>query len=115
MKISDVTSQKQLDELTAGQVGQAAGSGVRAVGAGVGNFAKGFAQGLMGKKPEPTGSAPSAGTTAKPAAGAAPKGAPAAGGAGQSSLDPIKDAISKLSPKQRAAIRTQIAKKAGVQ
>ncbi len=105
MKISDVTSQKQLDELTAGQVGQAAGSGVRAVGAGVGNFAKGFAQGLMGKKPEPAGSAPSAGTTAKPAAG----------GAGQSSLDPIKDAISKLSPKQRAAIRTQIAKKAGVQ
>jgi hypothetical protein len=114
MKISDITTQKQLDELDAGQAGHAAGSGVRAVGAGVGNFAKGFAQGLMGKKPEPKDTTASAGTDAKPAAGAAPKGASAASGAGQGSLDTIKDAISKLSPKQRAAIRTQIAKKAGV-
>jgi hypothetical protein len=91
MKIDDITTQRQLDELDAAQAGNTVGSKVRAVGAGVSNFAKGFAQGFMGKKPGP--------------------GTPAS----NQPLDTIKDAISKLSPKQRAAIRTQIAKKAGVQ
>lgn len=101
MKIDDITTQRQLDELDAAQAGNTVGSKVRAVGAGVGNFAKGFAQGFMGKKPGP-------GTPAS-------NQSPATNAAASGSLDTIKDAISKLSPKQRAAIRTQIAKKAGVQ
>jgi hypothetical protein len=110
MKISDISSQRQLSELDAAQMGQSAGSGVRTIGANVGGFAKGFAQGLMGKKPNPSaGSAPSTNANTKPNAGAK-----TTAGTGQGSLDTIKDAISKLSPKQRAAIRTQIAQKAGV-
>lgn len=87
MKINDVIVENQIDELTAGEVGQAAGKATRAVGSGIKNFAKGFAQGVTGK------------------AGAAPA---------NDALKDIKDAIAKLSPKQRAALRTQIAKKAGV-
>lgn len=111
MKIDDLVKEQRVDELSAGQVGQAAGSGVRAVGKGIADFSKGFAQGFMGKKPgDATTTQPTAG---KPAASAAPKGAPA-GTAAKGPLDDIKSAIIKLSPKQRAAIRAQIAKKAGV-
>ena len=88
MKISEFAVDRQIDELTAGEVGTAAGKATRAVGSGIKNFAKGFAGGVTGK------AAPN--TTANP------------------TLDPIKAAISKLNPKQQAALRTQLAKKAGV-
>ena len=88
MKISEFAVDRQIDELTAGEVGTAAGKATRAVGSGIKNFAKGFAGGVTGK------AAPN--TTAN------------------STLDPIKAAISKLNPKQQAALRTQLAKKAGV-
>ena len=87
MKINDVIVEQSVDEISAAGVGQAAGKGIRAVGSGIKNFAKGFAQGVSGKD------------------GAAPAG---------DSLKNIKASISKLSPKQIAALRTQIAKKAGV-
>lgn len=105
MKINDVVKEQRVDELDAGQVGQAIGKGVKAVGTGISNFAKGFKAGWSGQ-----GNAPSA------AAGAAPKGAPAgkATTAAKGPLDDIKTAITKLSPKQRAALRKQIAQKAGI-
>jgi hypothetical protein len=90
MKISEFAVDRQIDELTAGEVGAAAGKATRAVGTGIKNFAKGFAGGVTGKKTEPT-------TKANPV------------------LDPIKASIAKLNPKQQAALRTQLAKKAGVQ
>ena len=49
MKISEFTEHEQLDELSAADAGNKIGGGVRAVGSGVKNFAKGFGQGLMGK------------------------------------------------------------------
>lgn len=107
MKINDVVSENKLDELTAGEVGTGLGKGVRAVGTGIADFAKGFGQGLMGK----TGS--TAPSTAPQASKAAGKGA-APSTSGSDPLASIKSAITKLSPKQRAALRTQIAKKAGV-
>jgi hypothetical protein len=90
MKISEFAVDRQIDELTAGEVGAAAGKATRAVGTGIKNFAKGFAGGVTGKTTEPT-------TKANPV------------------LDPIKASIAKLNPKQQAALRTQLAKKAGVQ
>ena len=95
MKISEFAVNKQVDELTAGDVGTAAGKATRAVGSGIKNFAKGFAGGVTGKTAPAPNAAPSA--TANPG------------------LDPIKASIAKLNPKQLAALRTQIAKKAGVQ
>jgi hypothetical protein len=90
MKISEFAVDRQVDELTAGDVGTAAGKATRAVGSGIKNFAKGFASGVTGK-------------TAAPATKSNPV------------LDPIKASIAKLNPKQQAALRTQLAKKAGVQ
>lgn len=90
MKINDVIVE-QVDEISAAGVGAAAGKATRAVGSGIKNFAKGFASGVTGK-PDPATTS----STSNP------------------TLDPIKSAISKLSPKQIAALRTQIAKKAGV-
>ena len=66
----------------------AAGKATRAVGSGIKNFAKGFASGIKGQADSKTKANPT--------------------------LDPIKAAISKLNPKQQAALRTQLAKKAGV-
>lgn len=94
MKINDVIAEQQVDELSASDVGQAAGKATRAVGSGIKNFAKGFASGVTGKD-APT-------TKPTPAAKSNP------------TLDPIKASIAKLNPKQLAALRTQIAKKAGV-
>lgn len=90
MKINDVITEQGVDEISAAGVGQAAGKGIRAVGSGIKNFAKGFAQGVSGK-------ADNANTMGS-----------------DDSLKDIKASISKLSPKQLAALRTQIAKKAGV-
>ena len=90
MKISEFTDNSHIDELNATDVGAAAGKATRAVGSGIKNFAKGFASGVTGK-------------TAAPATKANPV------------LDPIKASIAKLNPKQQAALRTQLAKKAGVQ
>ena len=88
MKISEFAVDRQVDELNAGDVGAAAGKATRAVGSGIKNFAKGFASGVTGK--------------AAPSAKANP------------TLDPIKASIAKLNPKQQAALRKQLAKKAGV-
>jgi hypothetical protein len=90
MKISEFAVDRQVDELTAGDVGAAAGKATRAIGTGIKNFAKGFAGGVTGKTTAPA-------TNANPV------------------LDPIKASIAKLNPKQQAALRTQLAKKAGVQ
>ena len=95
MKISEFTDNSHIDEISAADAGAAAGKATKAVGAGVKkaagaigsgikNFAKGFASGV---KP-----------SAKP----------------NPALDPIKASIAKLNPKQLAALRTQVAKKAGV-
>jgi hypothetical protein len=89
MKISEFAVDRQVDELTAGDVGAAAGKATRAIGTGIKNFAKGFAGGVTGKTTAPA-------TKANPV------------------LDPIKASIAKLNPKQQAALRTQLAKKAGV-
>jgi hypothetical protein len=89
MKISEFAVDRQVDELTAGDVGAAAGKATRAIGTGIKNFAKGFAGGVTGKTTTPA-------TKANPV------------------LDPIKASIAKLNPKQQAALRTQLAKKAGV-
>jgi hypothetical protein len=86
MKISEFAVDKQVDELTAGEVGAAAGKATRAVGSGIKNFAKGFASGGSGKDTK----------TASP------------------QLNVIKSSIAALNPKQQAALRTQLAKKAGV-
>lgn len=91
MKISEFTDNSHIDEISAGEVGAAAGKATRSVGSGIKNFAKGFAGGVTGKSDPATASSKSNPT-----------------------LDPIKAAISKLNPKQLAALRTQIAKKAGV-
>ena len=96
MKISEFAVDRQVDELTAGDVGTAAGKATRAVGSGIKNFAKGFAGGVTGKTTAPA-------TKDKPGATA------------NTGLDTIKASIAKLNPKQLAALRTQIAKKAGVQ
>ena len=96
MKISEFTDNSHIDEISAGEVGAGIGKATRAVGSGIKNFAKGFASGVKG-----TG-APAAKTNAAPAAKT------------NATLDPIKASISKLNPKQLAALRTQIAKKAGV-
>ena len=119
---------QQLDELTAGQVGTAVGKGVGAVAKGVGSVAggiagagKAFMTGFRSGKEVVGGT----GSAAKPAAGAAPasgakaaSGQPAAGaapsGVASTNLKTIQDAIAQFSPKQRAAIRTMVAKKAGV-
>ena len=91
MKISEFAVDKQVDELSAGEVGTAAGKATRAVGSGIKNFAKGFASGVTGK------AAPS------------DKATPA-----NPQLKSIKSSIAALNPKQQAALRTQLAKKAGV-
>ena len=104
MKISEFTDNSHIDEISAGEVGAGIGKATRAVGSGIKNFAKGFASGVKG-----TG-APAAKTNAAPAAKT--NAAPAA--KTNATLDPIKASISKLNPKQLAALRTQIAKKAGV-
>jgi hypothetical protein len=88
MKISEFAVDRQVDELTAGEVGAAAGKATRAVGSGIKNFAKGFASGVSGK---------------------ADKAAPA-----NPQLKSIKSSIAALNPKQQAALRKQLAKKAGV-
>ena len=88
MKISEFAVDRQVDELSAGEVGTAAGKATRAVGSGIKNFAKGFAGGVKGQTTPATKSNPA--------------------------LDPIKASIAKLNPKQQAALRTQLAKKAGV-
>jgi len=90
MKISEFAVDRQVDELTASDVGTAAGKATRAVGSGIKNFAKGFAGGVTGKTTAPA-------TKSNPV------------------LDPIKASIAKLNPKQQAALRKQLAKKAGVQ
>ena len=117
MKIHEFADKDQLDELSAGEVGAGLGKGVRAVGTGVKNFAKGFGQGLMGN-------VPGKGKNAAPAAAAAPKGKPtkpvaapvakAAQPAAGLNMDVMKKSIVAFNPKQRAAIRQQAAKKAGV-
>ena len=95
MKVSEFT-ESSIEEITANDAGVAAGKATKAVGTGVKKaagaigsgiktFAKGFGQGFAGKA-----------TKANPA------------------LDSIKASIAKLNPKQLAALRTQIAKKAGV-
>ena len=119
---------QQLDELTAGQVGTAVGKGVGAVAKGVGSvaggiagagkaFMTGFRSGkeVVGGTGSAAGAAPASGAKAasgqpasKPAAGAAPSGV------ASTNLKTIQDAIAQFSPKQRAAIRTMVAKKAGV-
>ena len=91
MKISEFAVDRQVDELTAGEVGTAAGKATRAVGSGIKNFAKGFAGGVTGK------AAPS-----DKAVSASPQ------------LKSIKSSIAALNPKQQAALRKQLAKKAGV-
>jgi len=91
MKISEFTDNSHIDEISAGEVGAGIGKATRAVGSGIKNFAKGFASGVKGNT--------------------APAPAPAA--KTNPTLDPIKASISKLNPKQLAALRTQIAKKAG--
>ena len=98
MKVSEFTD-SSIEEITASDAGVAAGKATKAVGtgikkaagaigSGIKNFAKGFGQGVNPK--------------AAPTAKASP------------ALDPIKAALAKLNPKQLGAIRTQIAKKAGV-
>ena len=123
MKISEFTEHEQLDELSAADAGNKIGGGVRAVGSGVKNFAKGFGQGLMGKKNAPAKSAPAAAaapkvTPTKPSAPAAKPGtAPAAKVAQPATspnMDVMKKSIASMQPKQRAAIRQQASKKAGV-
>ena len=106
MKIHEFADNDQLDELSAGEVGAGLGKGVRAVGTGVKNFAKGFGQGLMGNVPGK-------------GKNAAPKGNPSntvvkSKVAGNVNIDAMKKSIAALNPKQRVALRTQIAKKAGV-
>lgn len=91
MKISEFAVDKQVDELTAGEVGTAAGKATRAVGSGIKNFAKGFAGGVTGK------------------AASSDKATPAS-----PQLKSIKSSIAALNPKQQAALRKQLAKKAGV-
>ena len=88
MKISEFTDNNHIDEISAGEIGTATGKAARAVGSGIKNFAKGFASGVTGKS--------------SPTAKANP------------TLDPIKTSIAKLNPKQQAALRKQLAKKAGV-
>jgi hypothetical protein len=128
MKIHEMLEDQQLDELTAGQVGTAVGKGVGAVAKGVGAVAggiagagKAFMTGFRGGKEvvggtgSTAGAAPASGAKAagvqpavKPAASAAPSGV------ASNNLKTIQNAISQFSPKQRAAIRTMAAKKAGV-
>tara|TARA_B100000497_G_C7555457_1_gene335415 strand:+ start:164 stop:421 length:258 start_codon:yes stop_codon:yes gene_type:complete len=84
MKISEFTDNNHIDEISAGEIGTATGKAARAVGSGIKNFAKGFASGVKGQ------------ATANPA------------------LDSIKVSIAKLNPKQKLALRKQLAKKAGV-
>jgi hypothetical protein len=86
MKISEFTDNSHIDELDAADVGNAAGKAARSVGSGIKNFAKGFASGVKGQ------------TVSK----------------SNPTLDPIKASIAKLNSKQQAALRTQLAKKAGV-
>jgi|TARA_R110002124_G_scaffold197881_4_gene364922 hypothetical protein len=112
MKISEFTEHEQLDELSAGEVGAGLGKGVRAVGTGVKNFAKGFGQGLMGSGKEknvaqPDTTAPK-GKSTKPVAKANPGKTPG------SNVMSIQQAITKLNPKQQASIRQLAAKQAGV-
>ena len=122
MKISEFANDEQIDELNAQDVGTGLGKGVRAVGTGVKNFAKGFGQGLMGnvpgkdKKPAPS-AAPAAKAnpaTTKAATTAKPAAAPAAKAATGPNIDSIKTSVASFKPKQRVAIRQQAAKKAGV-
>ena len=102
MKISEFTDNSHIDELDAADVGNAAGKATRAVGtgakkvagavgSGIKNFAKGFASGVTGK------------------AASSDKAAPAS-----PQLKSIKSSIAALNPKQQAALRKQLAKKAGV-
>jgi|TARA_B110000259_G_scaffold50883_1_gene59945 hypothetical protein len=118
MKISEFTEHEQLDELSAADAGNKIGGGVRAVGSGVKNFAKGFGQGLMGKKNAPAAAAAPKVTPTKPGAPAAKPGtAPAAKvaqPAASPNMDAMKKSIASMQPKQRAAIRQQASKKAGV-
>ena len=99
MKISEFAVDRQVDELTAGDVGAAAGKATRAVGTGVKkatgavgsgikNFAKGFASGV--------------------------KGTTTPGKTPGSNVMAIQQAIAKLNPKQQASIRQLAAKQAGV-
>lgn len=142
MKINDIIlEQRQLDELTAGQVGTAVGKGVGAVargaGAVVGGIAgagKAFMKGYRGGKAVVGGDNA---TTAKSAAGqrqaAAPNTAPGQAAATQTpqaaapkqatgqpaagkpvDMKAIQAAISKLPQNQRASLRSIVAKKAGV-
>ena len=81
MKFNDMVSENKLDELSPGEVVTGLGKGVKSVGSGIANFAKGFGQGLMGKQ------------------------------AGVSTKDPLKDikaAISKLNAEQLADLRKHI-------
>lgn len=129
MKISEFANDEQIDELNAQDVGTGLGKGVRAVGTGVKNFAKGFGQGLMGKVPSKDAkTAPAAApaakgkpTTAPKAGKAAPSAKPAAAPAAKAAqpaagpnMDTIKSSVASFNPKQRVAIRQQAAKKAGV-
>ena len=93
MKISEFVVDKHVDEISAAGVGAAAGKATRAVGSGIKNFAKGFASGVTGKDDTAT---KASSTKANP------------------TIDPIKASIAKLNPKQQAALRKQLAKKAGV-
>ena len=94
MKISEFTDNSHIDEISAGEVGAGIGKATRAVGSGIKNFAKGFAGGATGKV---NGLYP-----------------------GSRKLSPeehisiMKTSITKFNPKQIAALRTQLAKKAGV-
>jgi hypothetical protein len=84
MKITDIINEHELQE---GPLLNKIGSTAKAVGSGIKNFAQGFAKGV--------------------------KGEPKSTAAG-SPLDDIKVAIGKLNPTQQAALRKQIAQRAGV-
>ncbi|MGY8867122.1 MAG: hypothetical protein ACKVJK_16115, partial [Methylophagaceae bacterium] len=78
-----------IDELDATSAGAAVGKAAGAIGSGIKNFAKGFGQGVKGGAKAPGA------TKANP------------------TLNPIKLSIAKLNSKQQAALRIQLAKKAG--
>jgi len=115
MRINDIVSETQIDELNAQDVGRAAakgakalGKGVKAVGGAVGSAAQGFTKGFAGEF---------TGKKSTPAAGAAPtaqKKTPMPGktksASGAMNLDSIKTAISKLNPKQQQALKQQLAR-----
>lgn len=101
MRINDIVSENQIDELNAQDVGQAAAKGAKAVGGAIKGFAKGFKDEFTGKK-----SAAGAVPTAQKKTPMPGKAKPASGAM---NLDSLKAAISKLNPKQQQALKNQLA------